>query len=357
MKRRRSKIIAVILLLAICIGTLGAAAPMPIADSPIAEPVQRVGEVMSLRQTNSETYLLSDGSYECIVYPGNKYYTDEHNTLKLIDNTLLLDEASIKTGQRNYTNTGNSFQVAFSDSRVPSVTIAKGNQSIHFQPETVSGGNQLGSATANQTTVTVGAVRNCAPLTQLADTGDNTITYTNVFQDTNFVYVLTNSAVKEYIVLNSPLAPNTFTFRFTLENLTLKAGDGIGIFLDEQNNEVFRLDQLFAMDTNEEMTDALSYTFSSIKGSRDILVTLTLDQAFLTDADRAFPVVIDPSIMLTSSKTQDASVYSANPNTNYQMDNRLRTGKSSTYGVGRTYIQYDIPRDIYGEQIDSAFLD
>jgi len=356
MKRSRNMLIVLIMLLAMIAGTLGAAVPLVQSTAQNQMPVERVREVVALRETNSETYLLSNGNYECVVYAGDKYYRDSRNALKLIDNTLILDEATAKTENRHYKNTANSFQVTFSDSDTPTVTMTKDHLGITFRAESASGGSPFQTATSNKT-VTVGAVRNCDTLTQLTDTGTDTITYANAFYNTDLVYVLQNNALKEYIVLKNANAPNAITFRFSMEGLTLEESDGVGVFLDEDNNEVFRLDRLFALDGNGVMTEELTYTFASVKGSRDILVTVTLDAEYLAEEDRAFPVVIDPSVMISSAQTADASVYSGYPNTNYQMEKRLRTGKDTTYGVRHTYIQFEIPRAIYGKPITSASLD
>lgn len=356
MKRSRNKLIVLIMLLAVIAGTLGAAVPMVQSAAQDQAPAERVREVVALRETNSETYLLSDGSYECVVYAGDKYYRDDRNGLKLIDNTLILDEASAKTEKRHYKNTANSFQVTFSDSDTPTVTMTKDDLGITFQAAAASGGNPFQTA-STQKAVTVGAVRNCDTLTDLTDTGSDTITYTNAFYSTDLVYVLQNNALKEYIVLKNANAPNAFTFRFSTEGLTLTESDGVGIFLDEQKNEVFRLDRLFAVDGNGDMTEELTYTFASVKGSRDILVTVTLDAEYLAAEDRAFPVVIDPSVMISSAQTADASVYSDYPDTNYQMEKRLRTGKDTTYGKRRAYLRFPLPNEIIEADIISATLD
>ena len=356
MKRSRNKIIVLILLLAMSIATLGAAAPLVQSAIQDAASVERIQEVVALRETDSETYLLSDGSYECVIYAGDKYYRDSHNTLKLIDNTLTLDDATAKTEKRHYKNTANSFQVTFSDSEKPTVTMAKDSQGITFQAETASGGNPL-HITADSKAVTVGAVRNCDTLTQLTDTGNDTITYTNAFYNTDIVYVLQNDALKEYIVLKNKSAPNAITFRFTTNGLTLEESNGVGIFLNENKEEVFRLDRLFAVDGNNEMTEELDYTFTPVKGSEDILVTVTLNEAYLTAEERVFPVVIDPSVMVSSAQTADASVYSAKPDTNYQVEKRLRTGKDTTYGKRRSYLRFSLPDVIIESNITSATLD
>ena len=49
----------------------------------------------------------------------------------------------------------------------------------------------------------VSPVNNCDALSQLTNTGSNTVTYANAFPNTDLVYVLDNSALKEYIILEN----------------------------------------------------------------------------------------------------------------------------------------------------------
>ena len=60
------------------------AEPVPVAEAPV-----RVSEVENLRETNSETYLLSDGTYECVVYAYDKYYKAADNTLQLTSSKIV----------------------------------------------------------------------------------------------------------------------------------------------------------------------------------------------------------------------------------------------------------------------------
>ena len=76
-------------------------------ESGAAEKVQRVREVVYLRETNAETYLLSNGSYECIVYAEDKYCKNDSGMLVPIDNTIVLDEGAVRNGQQLYRNTSN----------------------------------------------------------------------------------------------------------------------------------------------------------------------------------------------------------------------------------------------------------
>lgn len=320
-----------------------------------AEQVQTIGEIEFLRETNSETYLLSNGTYERVIYAYDKYYCDINDTLRLIDNSLILDESSAATTGLRYKNRANHFEVTFSDAATPTITMTQDGQKLTFSAERVSGGNPF-HTTADQQAVRLGAVNDCRTLGTIAETGDNTITYANAFYNTDIVYTLHNHALKEYIILKNNHAPNEITFLFSTEGLTLEQSGNTAVFLDNKGAEVFALGQLFAIDANGAYTDDLTYTFTPVKGTNNTLVTVTLDQAYLDAADRAFPVVIDPTLEISSTKNPDASVYSAHPDTNYKYDNRLRTGKESSYGKSRSYIAFALPSDIDDTQIIEATL-
>ncbi len=316
--------------------------------------VTRMGEVEALRQTNSETYLLSDGSYECVVYSEDKYYYDSANTLQRIDNSIVAAGAAT-LGTQQYKNAANIFDVTFSGSGVPQIGISHKGKSMTFSPLNASnGGNDHISATSS--VISIGKIDNCTTLDLLTDTGSNTVTYSNAFAGADLVYVLENNALKEYIILNSVNAPNTFHFLFNLDGVTLETANGVAAFVDSSGETVFALGQLFAVDAAGEATEALSYTFTPVKET-GVIVTVTLDNAYLSSAEREFPVVIDPSIVISSVQTADTCVCSGFPDTNYYTAYQLRTGYDSDYGIRRSYIKFDIPTSIPASSIAGARLD
>ena len=75
--------------------------------------VTRVEEVISMREANSKTYQLSDGSYQYVGYAEDIHYADSNGDLQEIDN-----EITSNTGRSNYlyTNTANSWKMCIRDS-------------------------------------------------------------------------------------------------------------------------------------------------------------------------------------------------------------------------------------------------
>lgn len=66
--------------------------------------VSRVREEVSLRESNAETYLLSDGSYECVVYANDKYFRDENGEYVQIENRIIDRETIINDISYDYSN-------------------------------------------------------------------------------------------------------------------------------------------------------------------------------------------------------------------------------------------------------------
>lgn len=332
-------------------------------DSPIESEAVRVAEVEALRETNSETYLMSDGTYQCVVYAEDKYYLDDNDSLQRIDNTIVLETASSgetpntlgnTAAVARYKNAANAFDVRFSSSGVPEISIAKDGSSVTFSPLTATKGNSL-QINAVASPIFVGAVNDCAALGQLTATGSNTVTYRNAFTDTDLIYVLENSALKEYIILRDSGAASQFSFLFTLDGLALETADDNVYLTDTDGNIVFALSNLFAIDANGVVTENLSYGFTPVKGTDQIIVTVTLDENYLQTADRAFPVIIDPTHTVVGPA--ETFVAESRPTTNYNSYDFIAAGYDSTYGRCRSYIKFSLPLTVEGCTILSAALE
>lgn len=344
-------------LLIVSAGPVFAAENEPAIPQEQAAEVTRVEEIVAWRETDSETYLLSDGTYECVIYAGDKYYRDATNTLQLIDNSIILDAETAQTTNRQYKNAANSFALSFSESEKPRITLEQQGVSLTFSALTASGGNS-NHITMDDTVVRIGGVQNCAILNEMTDTGDNTITYPNAFYNSDLVYVVKDHALKEYIILENSYAPNTFSFLFEMEGLTLETSEDSACFIDAAGNPVFALDSLFAVDANGVLTEALTYDFFPVKDTGDVIITVILDETYLQSEDRAFPVVIDPTLMISSVETADACVCSNHLDTNYRNAFQLRTGyDGNDYGIRRSYIKFNIPSTLSGKAVVSASLE
>lgn len=335
MKKAISIFLSLAMMLSVCVYQVG------IGASVISEPVQ-VREVNELRERNSETFLLSDGSYRCIVYSDDKYYPSENGELKEIDNSIVKTEFMHNGRVYTYKNAANETHFYFANEE-PSVLIESPNGRIAF--------SLIG---ADGTMAHPNADNAYQKLFDYQISGKNSISYPEVQHATELIYTACNGELKEFILLRDADAPGELRFRFETEGLYAKPTETGNVeFIDRDGKSVFKLGKLFAVDARGEYTDELIYKIlsSDEKGSE---IAISVSEKYLKAADRVFPVLIDPSVMLTgTTTTYDSFVSSTKPTTNYYMSTNLRTGKDEPYGVRRTYIKFTIPSTVSGYVTDS----
>lgn len=343
------KKVMVLLLCGMLIVIIASSGPVFAAENNLEETISsekyRVAEVPELRETNADTYLLSNGTYECVVYAEDKYYRDENGNLVEINNTIVPAEFKRETNAYSYANTANSTKVYFSDTQ-PAVLITSGTNELAF--------SLVGSKDVN---VAVGAKGNSYDFKDFDLQSDNCITYADVFNGTDLVYSVNNGYLKEYFVLSNASAPTEFQFQFDTKNCYIKENDaGTLDVYNSSRDLLFEFGALFAVDSAGNYTDALKYEISEVFKDTTI-VSVSIDSDYLNDLGRVFPVLIDPSIMVTGdTSTYDTYVSSHYPTTNYYLYNWLHTGRDDSYYIRRTYIKFDLPSGIQSNGITSAYI-
>lgn len=323
-------------------GSETANGPVPVTEPDPepgnTEPAVRVSEMTELRETNSETYLLSDGTYECVVYAEDVYYKTADGALAAIDNTL------IPKGD-GYTNAANAYNVTFSADE--GVTVTSCEAALRFKPRNAD--------------LTKGAVYSEKaeefPLDDMAGRESNRIDYANVYQDVDLTYTVLNGCVKECITLASFEANGYYLFDLYLDGVT-PATDETGniIFVSADGKEVFALSSMYAMDAAGEYSDAVTGSIRESNGRYVLSISLDLD--WLRASERVFPVVIDPTVSVSgTAKCYDTFVCSKYPTTNYKTNSYLRCGYISGYYRTLSYVEFVLPSTIPGADcINSAYI-
>lgn len=304
----------------------------------------RVTEVPELRELNADTYLLSNGAYECVVYSENKYFRDENGEYKEINNAIIPVEYKSGEAIYKYANKASDTKVFFSK-ETPSVLIQSEEKELSFS---LIGSNVKG--------ICIGEKSNEYAFPDFDLQSEKCITYTGVFEGVDLIYAVNTGYVKEYIVLNSSNAPSEYLFEFDTSSCTITKNDAGTLDVFNSSGElVFEFGSLFAVDSASSYTEALKYEIAE-KDKNSTLVKVVLDVSYLKDESRMFPILIDPSIMVTgASKTYDTYVSSKKPTNNYYMYNWLRTGRDDPYGIRRTYIKFNIPSSV-SKYISSASI-
>lgn len=342
MKRLLSMLLIIIMVMT-CYGP-AFASERTLVDST-SEGKQRVREIQELRQENSDTYLLSDGTCECVVYSEDKYFKNENGNYVVINNAVKPEKYKSVSNDYGFANAANSFKVRFSDKKA-SVLITTESECLAF--------SLINSEPKN---VKVGAEGNSYRFQEFNLRSNNCITYVDAYKDTDIIYSVQNDYVKEYIVLKSPAAQSEFMFEVDTSNYDIiKENNGNLRVCNKNGTPVFDFGSLFAVDSAGNYTDKLEYTvLKSTDNNTMIKVSFTSD--YLEEADRVFPVLIDPSVMVTgANKTKDSFVSSRYPSTNYYMQNWLKTGHDEDFGIRRSYVKFTLPDNITNSSIISAYI-
>jgi hypothetical protein len=152
-------------------------------------------------------------------------------------------------------------------------------------------------------------------------TNHSMITFSNVYPSVSLEEQVTSVGVKEMFVLKK-YQPGLHSFVFVLntDGVTPElAKDGSVDFIDSTGNTVFYIPHGIMQDSNvdphsdePQQSSGVTYALKQIDGKSVLMVSV--DETWLSDPSRVYPVYIDPSIQ---TQISDAYVSSANPTTNY----------------------------------------
>ncbi len=133
----------------------------------------------------------------------------------------------------------------------------------------------------------------------------STVTYPGVRPESDLRINATPGGFKEDLVLHSANAPTTWFFPLQLKGLSAKVVDNAVVLTDGKGTERAVIPAGFMTDSNinENTGDpATSYgvRYEIVNGST---LKVELDQAWLKDASRKFPVTVDPSVLERKAAT------------------------------------------------------
>jgi hypothetical protein len=156
--------------------------------------------------------------------------------------------------------------------------------------------------------------------------------YGEVFAGVDLKLEATPSGVKETIVVTDPGAPTTFEFNLTLRGLEAKLEDPFGSIelVDAASGEpVATIPSAWALDARRgsagERPEPTPVAYELREQGAATTLVLRLDEDWLRDPARMFPVEIDPTT-IDHGVGGDAWTLSSAPTQNYGADTVLRMG-------------------------------
>lgn len=180
---------------------------------------------------------------------------------------------------------------------------------------------------------------------------ENAVMYPKVFgSNTALVYTQTFSGFKEDILLIDRQALNTFSFTVNTNGSALSIQDGV--LVASRNGAIWgEFGSVIAYDANHVMVSG-SISVTEVTANAQYTVTLSVPSDFLTSADTVYPVVIDPTFIVTSNNTsviQDTTIFTNYSSSPYGNSSSLYIGDynewaydndEEEYGTARTYFKF-----------------
>lgn len=240
-----------------------------------------VEEIKELRTENETVYRRNDRTFRKIITLSPTRYRDEKGELKDIKNTLTDNGNEI-------TNSENSFKVKFNKD-------AHNGKIFDLQK-----GKNILTLTSVGSTKARGHVCGCS--CELCAEKDNTVSAA-LDDGTEIQYVTLNDRIKENIIVKERQESYEYNFAMNIGNLTVEEGEDNNLLLKdaETGKTEFTIPAPFMYDANNKYSDKVSYEID-VNGEV-LLIKVVADAEFINAEDRAFPVTIDPQVVVTIDTT------------------------------------------------------
>lgn len=129
------------------------------------------------------------------------------------------------------------------------------------------------------------------------------VDFQEVKPNVDLQYKLISNNLKENIILKKPTDINNFSFNLNVKNLKPILKDNkITIADSETDKEILNIDAPFMVDSKGTVSSGVKFDLK--KKGKGYVLTLNLDDKWLNDKERVYPVIVDPSIT-TSLQQQD----------------------------------------------------
>ena len=291
----------------------------------------KIGELPERSTLTSTTRHNKDSSYTTTVYSAPVNYRAADSTMRRIDSRLY----PTNEGGYAWRSGANAYEVRFKD------VLEAGFTELRV------GGSVI-------RTSAVGAS------TPRANVNGSQVSYPGAFPGADLTYTVSATGVKEAVKLAGPDSPASYTFRMsTVDGKGLTAqrrADGSYLVAAASLPEPLVLDAPVVQESagGGELAPPAAKAKPRLRvgrQGRELLVTLSLDRAWLRAPERRFPVHLDPTI--TIQPNIENATWRTVPNTLPLYGTALYIG-TDTQNVYRSAVQFDLSAVPTGAQVSTA---
>lgn len=348
-------------------------------DEKLITPI--LGEVEEFRTENTKHYRHKDGTYTAAVYSEPVHYLNSSGEWQDIDNTLALNNSRKSvSGKATYTPKSSSLDI-----RIPQdfsggqfLTIGKDGYIVGMRlktSDTISMSttaekidlssvkaeidNNYGSIKTSDVDILASNSSSKLSIDEAnkeemkLENKVSAVNYKNIFDGADLQYVITPSKVKENIIVNKKQDTYVYKFELALNGLVPVQQDNgsINLYENVEDEEaVFVIETPYMYDANEDTSFDVSM---SLSGN---ILTVTANSEWINDENRAFPVIIDPTLSTNASTFYDATANKNTPIMNFDSYKFLYAG-NGLLNLRRTYFKFNLPYLPDGSVVTNATLE
>ncbi len=237
-------------------------------------------EIEALRTENRKVFRMKDGSERAVIYPATIHmHNDETGTFEEADPTLIRDD-----DPHYYRNKKGRFTARFNcdEANDELFVIEQGMHRVRVEAKKTKKDRMGGGAPALREKILV---------------------FEGAEAGADFEYSVTNSGVKENIIIKEKAPIYRYSFLLHCENVCPdydEKSKRLAFLSNETGKEIFFIPAPFMKDSDGAVSTNVSY---EVKNASDGVVQMTIlaDSGWINAPERAFPVAIDPQIMMSGS--------------------------------------------------------
>ncbi len=308
----------------------------------------KIEENLELREENIKHYFMPDGTCKAVVFANSIHRKNENGIWMDIDNSLSLvtkENLSYYTtpdGRSTFVSSFKANEPFFSLKDSGNVIDENGSGyelSMSFvsltEHEALISSSDIQRSSEPPTVINTRYTKQSEWDTLEAATRINqnqgAILYKNVTSNVDLQYILDGNDVKENIIVKTKASSYCYRFLLSLSGLyaDLKESGCIVLYDSESHEKQYLIPAPYMEDSNGCVSyDNVHYELIDLKNGRYMLSVLA-DEEWMNAEERAFPVIIDPTITV-NSLIYDGYIHPAYPEENFGFEQEMPIDPDST---------------------------
>ena len=256
----------------------------------LAEEPYIVDEIIEKREIDTKHFLMSDGSYMAAKYNIPVHYYDENNTLQDADFSFT------ENSDEEIESRENGYKIKFAKKSKSNklVSISKENYKMDWAL------NEADKVSAEYTAYSSAETTDISVLKNIS----GTVEYNDIMPSVDVVYEADVFGVKENIVMKTADAPSRYTFIYKTHGMSFRVSSSGDIELYDPalpEKIIFTIEKPYMYDANKYYSEDVEMLISDTNNGFE--VTLVPNAEWLANEERVYPVVIDPSTLSSTVRS------------------------------------------------------